>query len=226
MAEREAGIAPIRFLAVLAFLLVYAASAAFAQTAAARKDFLKRLAQSTIVTKKGAELVPAYKLSADGPDATHFVYHAAMMSPSVCRSLLTETFVAKFIALGFTKLVCTDDADERFAFDLVAQTVTPDIARRDYAEMIRRSVTRQLGAKTPQGYNVSAEGPDATYYVHHQSAANLADCNPLLEERFLSGLRQQGFVRLSCTDDRSTTFAFDLEAQPRATAFALLEEPQ
>jgi hypothetical protein len=194
-----------------------------AQNAAARKDFVTRLGQSTILTRKGDSLVPKYRLSADGPDSSFFVYHASLMNPSICRSMLTEGFVSKFRALGFTKLVCTDDADGTFSFDPIVQTVSPVTARRDYVEMIRRSVIRQLAAHTPAGYNLSASGHDATSFVHHQSVVSLDDCNRLLVDRFVSGLRGRGFFRLVCTDDRSVMFTYDLSSQSPATAFALLE---
>lgn len=196
------------------------------QNASARKDFIKRLAESTIVTRKGAELVPAYKLSTGGPGATFFVYHAALMNPSICRSMLTEGLVSRFQALGFTKLVCTDDGEETFTFDPIVQSVSAIAARKDYVEMVRRSVIKQLGAGASSGYNLSADGPDATSYVHHQSAVNLADCNRLLQDRFLSGLRGHGFVRLICTDDRSMTFVFDLSPRSSTSTFALLEKPE
>jgi len=209
--------------ALLALLLVLGV---VAQNAPARKDFVKRLGQSTLVTRKGAELVPAYQVSAEGPDSTFFVYHASLMNPSICRGMLTEGFVSKVRALGFTKLVCTDDGEDIFTFDPVVQTVSPVVARKDYVEMVRRSVIRQMGARTPTGYSLSADGPDATFYVHHQAAVNLSDCNNLLVDRFVSGLRGHGFVRLICTDDRSLTFTYDLNSQSSATAFALLDRPE
>ncbi len=225
--ERRVAAAIPRFHAVLIPLFVMLLlPICVAQNARARKDFVKRLVQSTIQTKKGADLVPAYRISTDGPDSTFFVYHASLMNPSICGGMLTEGFVSKFRALGFTKLVCTDDADNTFNFDAVVQSVSPVAARRDYVEMIRRSVLKQLGTQMPPGYNLSADGPDATSYVHHQSTVNLADCNRLLESRFISGLRGHGFVQLICTDDRSLTFVFDLSPKSRGTAFALLETPK
>ena len=230
MAEGKKGptaVPPVRFHAVLVSLFaLLLLPICVGQNADARKDFVKRLAQSTILTKKGAELVPSYRLSTDGPDSTFFVYHASLMNPSICRGMLTNGFVSKFRALGFTKLVCTDDADDTFTFDPIVQNVSPVVARKDYVEMVRRSVIKQLGAQTPAGYSLSADGPDATSYVHHQSAVNLADCNHLLDDRFISGLRGHGFVQLVCTDDRSLTFVFDLSSHSAGTAFALLERPE
>jgi hypothetical protein len=220
-------LASIRTRAVFASLLALVlVPGVVAQNAAARKDFVKRLAQSTVVTRKGAELVPTYQVSAEGPDSILFVYHASLMNPSICRGMLTEGLVSKFRALGFTKLVCTDDGEDTFTFDPVVQTVLPAVARKDYVEMVRRSVTRQLGSRTPSGYSLSADGPDATFYVHHQSPVNLSDCNNLLVDRFVSGLRGHGFIRLICTDDRSLTFTYDLSSRSPATAFALLEHPE
>src|ERR1700758_5570901 len=138
---------------------------AFGQNASARKDFVKRLAQSTIVTRKGNELVPTYNLSVAGPDSAYFVYHTSLMNPSICRSMLTDGFVSKFHALGFTRLVCTDDGGATFTFDPIVQTVSPVVARRDYAEMVRRSVLKQMGARAPSGYDLSADGPEATIFV-------------------------------------------------------------
>jgi hypothetical protein len=213
---------------LLALVLVPGAASqnALAQNAAARKDFVKRLGQSTILTRKGNNLVPKYQLSVDGPDSSFFVYHASLMNPSICSSLLTEGVVNKFRALGFTKLVCTDDGEDTFTFDPVVQAASPVAARKDYVEMLRRSVIKRLGIRTPPGYNVSTDGPDASFYVHHQSAVSLVDCNNLLIDRFVSGLRSHGFVRLICTDDRSLTFTYDLSSQSPATAFALLEHPE
>jgi len=220
-------VAPSRTLTLLALLLaVVLVPGTVAQNAAARKDFVKRLGQSTILTKRGNNLVPKYRLSVEGPDASSFVYHASVMNPSICGSLLTDGVVSKFRALGFTKLVCTDDGEDTFTLDPVVQTVSPVAARKDYVEMLRRSVVKRLGMRTPSGYNVSTDGPDATFYVHHQSAVSLSDCNELLIDRFVSGLRSHGFVRLICTDDRSLTFTYDLSSQSSATAFALLEHPE
>lgn len=223
----QAAVTALRTSAVLASLFAMTlVPAVIGQNASVRKDFVKRLGESTIVTRRGNELVPKYKLSAEGADSTLFVYHASLMNPSICRSMLTEGFVSKFQTLGFTKLVCTDDADDTFSFDPVVQTVSPVVARKDYVEMIRRSVIRKLGAHAPAGFNLSAGGPDATSYVHHQSGVSLSDCNDLLIDRFVSGLRGHGFVRLICTDDRSLTFTYDLSSQSPATAFALLEHPE
>ena len=225
-------LAPVRTLALLAPLLLVPSLALFlvpcvvAQNATARKDFVRILGQSIVLRKKGNELVPTYKLTVEGRNSTSFVYHASLMNPSICRSMLTEGVVAKFKALGFTKLVCTDDAEDTYTFDPVIQAVSPAIARKDYVEMVRRLVIRQLGTDAPLGYSLSVDGPDATSYVHHQSAVNLADCNHLLNNRFISGLRGHGFVRLICTDDRSRAFTYDLSSEPRATAFALLEHPE
>src|SRR5277367_5298607 len=169
-------VAPLRALTLLApllmmvFLLGVGAQHVVAQNAAARKDFVKRLGQSTILTMKGTDLVPKYRLSVEGPDSSFFVYHASLMNPSICSSLLTDGVVNKFRALGFTKLVCTDDGDDTFTLDPVVQTVPPAAARKDYVEMLRRSVIKRLGVHTPSGYNVSTDGPDATFYVHHQLA--------------------------------------------------------
>ena len=133
-------------------------TAAWGQNASARRNFVSHLAQSTIVTRKGSQLAPAYRLSVAGPDSAFFVYHAQLMNPSICRSMLTERLVARFGTLGFTKLICTDDSDVTFAFAPVVQNVTAVDSRRDYVEMIRRSVIKQMGARTPAGYNLSAEG--------------------------------------------------------------------
>ncbi len=227
--ERKApfAVASSRTLTLLAPLLVLVlVPGVGAQNAAARRDFVKRLGQSTILAMKGNSLVPKYRLSVDGPDSSFFVYHAPLMNPSICSSLLTGGVVNKFRALGFTKLVCTDDGEDTFTFDPVVQTISPAIARKDYVEMLHRSVIKRLGTHTPSGYNVSTAGPDATFYVHHQSAVSFADCNSLLVDRFVSGLRSHGFVRLICTDDRSLTFTYDLSSQSPATAFALLEHPE
>lgn len=218
---------PVRTLILLAPLLaLFFVSGVAAQNAAARKDFVKRLGQSTILTRMGNELLPRYNVSVTGPDSTLFVYHASLMNPSICRSMLTEGFVSKFQALGFTKLVCTNDADDTFSFDPIVQSVSPVAVRRDYVEMVRRSVIKLLGVRTPPGYNLSVGGPNATAYVHHQSVVSLSECNNLLVDRFVSGLRAHGFVRLICTDDRSLTFTYDLSSQSSATAFALLEHPE
>ncbi|HTR23875.1 MAG TPA: hypothetical protein VMI10_07810 [Terriglobales bacterium] len=208
----------------LLFSLCLAANAP-GQSASARKDFVNHLGQSTVVTRKGSQLIPAYKISTAGPDSSYFVYHAQLMNPSICRSLLTERLVSRFLAMGFTKLICTDDAEASFTFDPVLQTVSPVDSRKDYVEMVRRSVMKQMGARAPAGYRLSAEGPEGTSYVHHQSAVSLADCNQLLDDRFISGLRGYGFTRVICTDDRTMTFAFDLNSQSSASAFALLEKP-
>jgi len=193
-------------------LAVFLSSFAVSQSASIRRDFVTRIGQS-LVRNTGTRLVAVYRVSAEGPGSTFFVYHAAVMNSSICRSMLTEGVVSKFRELGFSKLICTDDGNKTFAFDPVVQTVSPAVARKDFVETVREAALKEWGSEVPLGFNISAEGPDATYYVRHQSNVNSPECRRMLTERFISNLRTRGFVQVSCTNDKNETFTFPLESQ-------------
>ena len=157
--------------------------------------------------------VPAgYNLTAEGPDSTFFVYHASEVSSYDCVAMLTEDFVSKMREFGFRKVVCTDDKATTFTFDPIAQT--PADVRKSFAETIRRKDLRSMAGNPVLGYNLTAEGPDSTFYVYHQSGVTSSDRTGMLASQgFASRLRELGFIRLTCTDDGANSFAFDLNAQ-------------
>jgi hypothetical protein len=127
--------------------------------------------------------------------------------------MLTKGVVSKFQELGFRKLICTDDRNTTFAFDPVVQAVSPAVARKDFVETVRESAIKEFGSNAPLGFNVSAEGPDATYYVYHQADITSSDCLRMLTKRFIFNLQARGFVLVSCTDDKNATFTFPVESQ-------------
>ena len=197
-------------LVLIPLLAGFLAAFAVGESASVRKDFVEKIRQSTL-KKDGSRLVAGYNVTVEGPDSTFFVYHASVMNASICRGVLTKGVVSKFRELGFTKLVCTDDGNTTFAFDAVEQTVTPAVARKDFVETIRESAVKEWGGNAPMGFNISAEGPDATYYVLHQAEVNSSECRRMLTERFILNLRARGFVQVSCTDDKNTTLSFPIE---------------
>ena len=40
-------------------------------------------------------------------------------------------------------------------------------ARKQSAETVREKTAKNMGGKLPNGFNVSADGPDATFFVSH-----------------------------------------------------------
>jgi hypothetical protein len=195
---------------LIPFLVVSLAMLAAAQSASIRKDFVGKIAESRVRSVDG-HLVDGFRVSVEGPDATFFVYHAPIMNSSICRGMLTKGVVSKFQELGFTKLICTDDGNTTFAFDPVVQAVSPAEARKEFVETVRESTRKELGSNTPLGFNLSAQGPDATYYVHHQTDITSSDCLRMLTKRFLFNLRGRGFVLVSCTDDKNAMFTFPVD---------------
>ena len=82
-----------------------------------RKVFAETVRQTT-VTSMGKNVAPGMNITAEGPDATLYVFHVAGITSAVCKTMLTDGFTAKMRELGFAKLVCTDDGTNTFSFDL------------------------------------------------------------------------------------------------------------
>lgn len=91
-------------------------------------------------------------------------------------------------------------------------------ARKDFAERVRGIAAKVAGGELPPGGNVSADGPDATFFAFHQRGVTLSQCNALFEKYksrpdALPYLRKLGFTYFVCTDDGNTKFTFDLATQ-------------
>jgi hypothetical protein len=90
-------------------------------------------------------------------------------------------------------------------------------ARKSFAKTVRKKVVKQMGRTVAPGFNISAEGPDATVYVYHESGVSSSECTSMLAtEGFAPNLRKFGFTQIVCTDDAGARFTFDLTAQQQA----------
>jgi hypothetical protein len=109
-----------RMLAI-GLLALFLASACAAQDATARKQFAEEVLKKTVEQRGSA--YSGYNLTAEGPDATLYVYHAPGITSDICRGL-AEGVAEKLRTMGFTQVVCTGDGGTRFTFDLIAQKQT------------------------------------------------------------------------------------------------------
>jgi len=103
--------------------------------------------------------------------------------------------------------------------------VTPEAAaRKQFAQTVRDKTVQQLGSQISPGFNITADGPDATIYMYHVRALTYPDCNSMfINKGMISNLQEAGFTQFVCTDDGSTRFAFDLShGQPTP----IQEQPQ
>ncbi|MGO9130555.1 MAG: pentapeptide repeat-containing protein [Bryobacteraceae bacterium] len=84
-------------------------------------------------------------------------------------------------------------------------------ARKDFAENSRKSATVRIGGNAAAKFDITTEGPDATFYVVHIVGVTSSICSDMLTHpEFVSKLRGLGFTKLVCTDDGKATFTFDL----------------
>jgi hypothetical protein len=184
-----------------------------AQNAAARKGFAKTVRQKVI--KDTRYPVPAgFTLTADGPNATFYVYHASEVTSYDCVSMLTEDFASKMRGLGFTKVVCTNDKETTFILDPIAQT--PAAVRKSFAQTVLQKDMASMASNPVPGYFLGAEGPDATWYVYHWPGITSDKCRSLLAGGASENLQKNGFTQLVCTGDGDARFAFDLLTQQQS----------
>jgi len=109
--------------------MAYAQTKQAAQDAAARKRFAETEQQS-IVQKEASNPVPGFKIAAEGPNFTVFVYHVPGITSEQCGSILAVGGLKHLRTIGFTDAVCTNDRDIRFVLDLTdrqqSQPVSPN----------------------------------------------------------------------------------------------------
>jgi len=102
---------------------------AVGQDAAARKQFAEKVKQVSI-QKLGSQIAPGFNITADGPDATIYVFHVgAGMTYAACYGDDTnkESYMAALRKVGFTQYVCTDDGNTRLTLDITAtESQRPD----------------------------------------------------------------------------------------------------
>jgi hypothetical protein len=104
-----------------------------------------------------------------------------------------RTFVVAAIAIQFATVAVGQDA----------------AARQRYAETLREQVVKKWAV--PPGYNISADGPNATILVVHEHGVTFPQCNHLATNQVLvSKLQELGFEYFVCTDDGNAKFTFDL----------------
>jgi ankyrin repeat protein len=172
------------------------------------------------------------KGSAEGPDATYYVWFTAHRADvSECRlGVKNEGYISRLSKYGFTKVIYVDDKGGSCEFNLITRVVSVPSTflppteeanqiwktieespaakqnkvrtRREYAEFMGRGDTKS---------SVSAEGPDATYYVFHTSAYSMTEstCISLLTDGVTAKLRELGFTKVVCTDKKNASFSFD-----------------
>lgn len=195
---------------VIGLLALSLVTGSAAQNAAARKSFAETVRQKVI--KDTRYPVPSgFNLTADGPDATFYVYHASEVTSYDCITMLTEDFVSKMRELGFTKVVCTNDKETTFILDPIAQT--PAAVRKSFAQTV---LQKDMASNPVPGYFLGAEGPDATWYVYHWPGITSDTCRSLLAGGASENLQKNGFTQLVCTGDGNTRFAFDLLTQQQS----------
>ncbi len=104
----------------------------------------------------------------------------------------------RILLIGIVALYCASVA--------VAQDAA---ARTRYAETLREETVKK--SAMPPGFNISAEGPDATFCIVHRPAITFPMCNKLATNPvFISKLEELGFKYFVCTDDGNAKFTFDV----------------
>ena len=88
-----------------------------AQDAIARKRFAET-EQKSIAQETTSNPVPEFKIAAEGPNSTVFVYHVPGITSDQCGRILAVGGLKGLHTIGFTQVVCTNDRDIRFVLDL------------------------------------------------------------------------------------------------------------
>jgi hypothetical protein len=106
-----------------------------------------------------------------------------------------------------------------FCATAVAQNAA---ARKRFAETVRKDVIKKLGSNIAAGFNITADGPDATIYTYQTTGVTYSDCNGMFAaEGFAENLRRQGFTQAVCTDGANARFTSDLISQHQSQQSAL-----
>jgi hypothetical protein len=183
-----------------------------ALSAIRRKNFAEVVLKSAIA-QMGGKPINGLDITTEGPDNTLYVLHGLNMTSAACATARSEALVAALRDLGFTKLVCTDNKNATFSFDVAALPSAVGAARKEFAANNRQSAIEKIGPSTAAqlNFNITAEGPSATYYVLHEVGVTSAICSGMLgASGFTPKLRELGFIKLVCTDGANATFTFDL----------------
>jgi hypothetical protein len=144
---------------LIGFLLISGLAAgqtATAPDAAARRQFAETVRQK-VIKERGSALSPGYNLTADGPDATFYVYNDPGITYSDCSGMLTEDFVANLRRYGFTQLVCTDSGNNaRFSFDLTVPKQSRPVENPDMQRAISYAKVLQSQMRDPDSFVLEA----------------------------------------------------------------------
>jgi len=175
---------------------------------------------------------PVDKGSAEGPDATYYVWYltSGQANAPRCKGEYEESYASRLRKLGFTKLVSLDEKGGSCELDLITRVVSVPstflppaeemkqvwkaiqdspaakrskvLARKEYAEFMGRG---------DKGSSESAEGPDTTHYVFHTSryAMTEAICISIFTDSVIAHIRELGFTEVICTDKKNASFSFD-----------------
>jgi hypothetical protein len=87
----------------------------------------------------------------------------------------------------------------------------PAKARKAFAEEVRQKTIKDWANNPVPGFNLTAEGPDSTFYVVRLPEIPYDQCKSLV----LENLRAHGFTRVVCIADQNTTFTFDLAQEDK-----------
>ena len=102
----------------------------------------------------------------------------------------------------------------------IAPNAAAVAARKQFAEAVRQKVIKERGNAVSPGYNLTADGPDATFFVYNDPGMNYSDCSGMLTEDFVANLRRYGFTQLICTDSgNNAKFSFDLTVLPKTRIY-------
>jgi len=148
------------------------------------------------------------------------------------RNIIAKALDAQLCAFGFKKLRiespknATGEHGEGEDFDLRCSSAegsasaAGSAARKQFAQESREATVKKMGSTLAPGFNITAEGPDATVFVYHQTQISYEQCNSMINNNqdWVSTLQKVGFTQLVCTDAGNARFPFDLrQEQPAPT---------
>jgi len=152
---------------VMGLIALNIATVAVAQGAADRKRYAETVREET-AKKLGGDLQSgSSNFSADGPEATLFVFHRHGVTFPVCNELAThQGVVADLRKWGFTYFVCTDDENAKFTFDLAAvssQVQPKPLSNDDIIQMVSLGIgddviIEKIRSATTTNFDTSIDG--------------------------------------------------------------------
>ncbi len=198
----------------LLLALLAAGNSVFAQSAAARKQYAQASQEASV---RSGNFPAGFNITTEGTEAIYLIYHKPQITYEECFSLFYDAnWISSLQKAGFTQFICTDAGNARYPFDLFLERA---VIRKHFAERNRVDTIKLMGSNLPPGFNVTAEGPDATVFVYHQTQISHDQCNSMFnKEDWISTLQKPGFTQLVCTDAGNARFPVDFgQRQPSPT---------